>query len=65
MAITEHARDLVYAGPGEVTGELGNCPQHLLRRYGGVGHTEIYNKGENGEQEVASHHWGGDGQSKG
>lgn len=64
MVATEHARDLVYAGPGEVNGELGDCPQHLLRRYDRVGNMGIYNKGESGEQEVASHHWGGDGQSE-
>lgn len=55
MVATVHVRDLVYAGPGEVTGELGDCPQHLLRCYCGVGGMEIYNKGENSEQEVAGH----------
>lgn len=65
MVGTEYARDLVYAGPGEVIGELSDCRQHLLRRYDGVGDMKIYNKGENGEQEVASHHWGGGGQSSG
>lgn len=62
---TKHARDLTYAGPGEVIRKLGDCPKHLLRRYGGVGDAEIYNKGENSKQRVASHHWGGDGQAKG
>jgi hypothetical protein len=59
MVTAGYARDLAYAGPGEVTGELGDCPQHLLRSYEGVGDMEMYKEGENSEQEVASHHWGG------
>ena len=55
MTTTEYVRDLGYTGVGEVCGELGDCCQHLLRCYGGVGGVEIYNKGENSEQEVASH----------
>ena len=52
---TEHVRDLTYAGPGKVTGELGDGHQHLLCCYDGVGDMEIYNKGENSEQVVANH----------
>jgi hypothetical protein len=63
---TKYVRNLVYAGPGEVIGELGDRDQHLLRRDSGIDGMEIHNKGENSEQqEVASHHWGGDGQSEG
>lgn len=65
MVGTEHVRDFVYAGPGEVSGELRDRPQHLLRCYRRVGNMEIYNEGENSEQEVASHSQGGDGQSEG
>jgi len=54
VATTEHVRDLVYTGPAEVRGEVGDCHQHFLRCYG-VGGMEIYNEGENSEQEVASH----------
>ena len=50
----EHVRDFFYAGPGEVSGELGDHPQHFLLCYCGAGNMEIY-EGENGEQEVASH----------
>jgi len=49
MVATVHVRDLVYAGPGEVTGELGDCRQHLLCCYYGVDGLEIYNEGENSE----------------
>lgn len=56
---TGYARDLAYAGPGEVTGKLGDCPEHLLSSYGGVGDMEMQNKGKNSEEEVASHHWEG------
>lgn len=65
MLITKYVRNLVYARPGEVIGELGDCDQHLLRCDSGIGDMGIYNKGEHSEQEVASHHWGGDGQSEG
>lgn len=65
MVVTEHVRDIVYTGPGEVIGELGYCHQHLLRCYCGGGGMEIYNNGENSEQEVAGHNWGGDGRGEG
>jgi hypothetical protein len=65
MVATKHVRDLVYAGPGEVVGELEGGLQHLVRRYRGVGGMEIYNKGENSEQEVASHGQQGDGRRGG
>jgi len=54
MVTTEHVRDLVYTGPTEVTGELGDCLQHFLGCYG-VGGVEIHDEGENGEQEVDGH----------
>lgn len=56
--MTEYARDLGNTGPGEVNGELGDCPQHLLCCDGGVDDMKVYNKGEYSKQEVASHHWG-------
>lgn len=49
-------RNLGYAGPGEVGGELCNCSQHLLRCDGRADDMEIHKEGENCEQEVASHH---------
>lgn len=65
MVTNEDVRDLVYAGVGVVRGELGDRCQHLLRCYGGVGGTEIYNEGENSEQKVAGHNWGEGGRSEG
>lgn len=59
MVTTEYARDLAYAWPGEILRELGDCSQHRPCRYYGVGEMEMYNKGENSEQEVASHRQGG------
>jgi hypothetical protein len=55
MIATKPVRDILYAGPGEVVGELGDGLQHLVRCYRGVGNIEIYSKGEKSEQEVASH----------
>ena len=56
MLTIECVRDLVYAGPSEVIGELGDCPQHLLRcNCGGVGDMEQPNERENGKR-VARYH---------
>ena len=54
MVGTKHVRDIFYAGPGEVGGELGDHRHHILSCYCGAGNMEIY-EGESGEQEVACH----------
>lgn len=56
MVASEHVRDLVYTGPGEVVAEVGHCRQHLLWCYCRGGDMEIYNSGENREKEAIDHH---------
>ena len=41
MVATEHVRNIIYAGPAEVTRELGDRLQHLLRCDCGVDDMEI------------------------
>lgn len=59
MVIAKYIRGLGYVGPSEVTGELGEYPNHLLRRDNSMGDTKTCNKGENSKQ-VARHFRGED-----